>query len=66
MKLQVDIACCLTQTFDYDLSEEDARHLACLIAAGGAIETMGHQGAAYAVAAWVQAFMAGRASTASR
>jgi len=41
MKLQVDMASCLTQAFDYDLNEEDARHLAFLIAAGGAIEKAG-------------------------
>lgn len=41
MKLQVDMACCLAECFGYDLNKEDARHLAFLIAAGGAIEKAG-------------------------
>jgi len=41
MKLQVDMCMCLVAAFGYDLSEADARHLAFLIAAGGALEKAG-------------------------
>ena len=41
MKLQVDMASCLAEAFGYDLHKEDARHIAFLIAAGGAIEKAG-------------------------
>jgi hypothetical protein len=41
MKLQVDMASCLAEAFGYDLHTEDARHIAFLIAAGGAIEKAG-------------------------
>jgi len=43
MKLQVDMACCLAEAFDYDLNKQDARDLAFLIAAGGALEKAGEQ-----------------------
>jgi hypothetical protein len=44
MKLQVDMCMCLAETFGYDLHEPDARHLAFLIAAGGALEKAGVEG----------------------
>jgi len=43
MKLQVDMACCLAEAFGYDLNKQDARDLAFLIAAGGALEKAGEQ-----------------------
>ncbi|MFE8596997.1 EcsC family protein [Archangium violaceum] len=43
MKLQVDMVCCLAESFGYDLNAQDARDLAFLIAAGGAIEKAGEQ-----------------------
>jgi hypothetical protein len=43
MKLQVDMVCCLAEAFGYDLNAQDARDLAFLIAAGGAIEKAGEQ-----------------------
>lgn len=41
MKLQVDMCMCLAETFDWDVTTEDARHLAFLIAAGGTLEKAG-------------------------
>jgi len=41
MKLQVDMCCCLAEAFGYDINNQDARHLAFLIAAGGALEKAG-------------------------
>lgn len=41
MKLQVDMCICLAETFGYDVAEPDARYLAFLIAAGGALERAG-------------------------
>jgi hypothetical protein len=41
MKLQVDMCMCITEAFGWDLSNEDARHLAFLIAAGGTLEHAG-------------------------
>lgn len=41
MKLQVDMCMCLAETFDYDVSATDTRHLAFLIAAGGALNQAG-------------------------
>ena len=43
MKLQVDMCMCLAYTFEYDITSEDARHLAFLIAASGTIERAGVQ-----------------------
>lgn len=45
MKLQVDMCLCLAAAFDYDLNDEDARHLSFLLAAGGALEKAGEQAA---------------------
>ncbi len=45
IKLQVDMAMCLAETFDWDLDTEDARHLAFLIAAGGTLEKAGAEAA---------------------
>jgi hypothetical protein len=41
IKLQVDMCMCLAATFGYDLHEPDARHLAFIVAAGGALEKAG-------------------------
>ena len=41
MKLQVDMTVCLGETFGYDVTSEDARHLAFLIAAGATLEKVG-------------------------
>ena len=41
IKLQVDMCMCLAETFGYDISNEDAKHLAFLIAAGASIEQAG-------------------------
>lgn len=41
MKLQVDMCMCLAGAYGWDLDGEDARHLAFLIAAGGALEQTG-------------------------
>jgi hypothetical protein len=41
MKLQVDMCMCLAELFGYDLHTEDGRHLAFIIAAGGAAEKAG-------------------------
>jgi hypothetical protein len=41
MKLQVDMCCCLAESFGYDINHQDARHLAFLVAAGGALEKAG-------------------------
>jgi hypothetical protein len=43
MKLQVDMTCCLAEAFGYDLNKQDARELAFLIAAGGALEKAGEE-----------------------
>jgi EcsC family protein len=43
MKLQVDMTCCLAEAFGYDLNKQDARELAFLIAAGGALEQAGKE-----------------------
>lgn len=40
MKLQVDMCMCLTETYNYDLENEDARHLSFLIAGGGTLEKL--------------------------
>ena len=45
MKFQVDMCMCLAETFGYDISNEDAKHLAFLIAAGASIEQAGVEGA---------------------
>ena len=45
MKLQVDMCMCLAAAYGYDLHNEDARQLAFLLAAGGAIEKAGEQAA---------------------
>jgi uncharacterized protein (DUF697 family) len=45
MKLQVDMCMCLAENFGYDLTSEDAKHLSFLIAAGGALEQAGSEGA---------------------
>ncbi len=41
MKLQVDMCMCLAEVFGYDITTEDARHLAFLIAATGSLERAG-------------------------
>lgn len=41
MKLQVDMAMCIAETFGYDLNTDDAKHLSFLIAAGGSLEKAG-------------------------
>lgn len=41
MKLQLDMCLCLAGAFDHDLTSEDARHLALLLSAGGALEKAG-------------------------
>jgi uncharacterized protein (DUF697 family) len=41
MKLQVDMCLCLAETFGYDVSREESRRLAWLIAAGGSLEKTG-------------------------
>ncbi|MEG2722882.1 MAG: hypothetical protein RR944_09215 [Acinetobacter sp.] len=38
MKLQVDMTMCIAATYDYDLTNEDAKHLSFLIAGLGAVE----------------------------
>jgi hypothetical protein len=38
MKLQVDMCLCLAETFGYDITGEDARNLAFLVAAGATLE----------------------------
>jgi hypothetical protein len=38
IKLQVDMCLCLAETFDYDITQEDARNLALLVAAGATLE----------------------------
>ena len=38
MKLQVDMCFCLAETFEYDITREDARNLALLVAAGATLE----------------------------
>lgn len=45
MKFQVDMCMCLAETFGYDVSNEDAKHLAFLIAAGASVEQAGVEGA---------------------
>jgi uncharacterized protein (DUF697 family) len=41
MKFQVDMCMCLADTFGWDLTSEDARQLAFMIAAGGSLEKFG-------------------------
>ena len=41
MKLQVDMVYCLAAASGWDLTGEDARHVAFLIAAGGSLEKLG-------------------------
>ena len=41
MKLQVDMCYCLAEAFGYDITREDSRHLAFLIACGGTLEKAG-------------------------
>ena len=41
MKFQVDMVMCLAETFGWDLTNEDAKHLSFLIAAGGSLEKFG-------------------------
>jgi hypothetical protein len=41
MKLQVDMCMCLAETYNYNLENEDARHLSFLIAGGGTLEKLG-------------------------
>ena len=43
MKLQVDMCMCMAVAYGYDLTNEDARHLSFLLAAGGALEKAGEQ-----------------------
>jgi len=43
MRFQVNMAMCLAALHGYDLTREDARHLAFLIAAGGALERAGEK-----------------------
>lgn len=43
MKIQVDMCMCLAETFEWDVSSEDARQLSFLIAAGGALEKAGSE-----------------------
>ena len=45
MKLQVDMSMCMAAAYDYDLNNEDARHISFLLAAGGALEKAGEQAA---------------------
>jgi len=45
MKLQVDMCLCLAAVYEWDLDNEDARHLAFLIAAGGTLEKAGAEAA---------------------
>ena len=46
MKLQVDMCMCLAAVFSYDITLEDNRHLVYLIAAFGALQRAGLNGAA--------------------
>jgi hypothetical protein len=46
MKFQVDMTMCMAAAYGYDLSDEDARHMSFLIAAGGAVEKAGAEGTA--------------------
>ncbi|MEI1753188.1 EcsC family protein [Acinetobacter baumannii] len=41
MKLQVDMVMCLAAAYDYDLNNEDAKHMSFLIAGLGALEQAG-------------------------
>lgn len=41
MKLQVDMCMCLAETYGWDLTTQDAKHLSFLIAVGGALEQTG-------------------------
>jgi uncharacterized protein (DUF697 family) len=41
VKLQVDMCMCLADAYGHDLNSEDARHLAFIVAAGGALEQAG-------------------------
>lgn len=41
IKLQVDMCMCLADAYGHDLNNEDARHLAFIVAAGGALEQAG-------------------------
>ena len=41
MKLQVDMCMCLAAAFEYDITSEDGRHLAFLIAATGSAQRVG-------------------------
>ncbi|MHA3080171.1 EcsC family protein [Acinetobacter sp. ANC 5502] len=41
MKLQVDMVMCLAAVYDYDLNNEDAKHMSFLIAGLGALEQAG-------------------------
>lgn len=45
MKLQVDMCVCLAAAYDYDMSSEDTRHLAFLVAGGGVVEQAGTEAA---------------------
>lgn len=45
MKLQVDMCMCMAAAYGHDLNSEDARHLAFLVAAGGALEKAGEKAA---------------------
>lgn len=45
MKLQVDMCMCLAEAFDYDVSATDTRHLAFMIASGGALNKAGTEAA---------------------
>ena len=45
IKLQVDMVMCMADAYGYDLTEDDARHLSFLIAAGGTIQKAGVDGA---------------------
>lgn len=41
MKLQVDMVMCIATAYDYDLNNEDAKHMSFLIAGLGALEQTG-------------------------
>lgn len=43
MKFQVDMTMCIAETYGWDLSSEDAKHLTFLIAAGSSLEKLGKE-----------------------
>lgn len=46
MKFQVDMCLCLAEVYGYDVSTEDGKQLAFLVAAGGALNKFGSDGVA--------------------